>query len=385
MKCIKCSNDAKFKDRSNGRCPSCHHPFVFEPKKKDSITDKAFENSIRLVSSEYQIKWTPECLYYEVCRRLRKPHHRVLKYSFLAATMIFIFLAFFLGGPFYILSVVTLLITIGTFIQDGRFAPLDKVTFRHYLERWQGVNGVPRNMIKKRLNSKSALIADPDIVEYSFDRAVICDTESTVDLLLANNFHFENNCAVLTPDGYPEGPFETVRTMLRRNPRLKVFLLHDASVRGCLLSRRMKRSSDWFGPNIKVIDVGISPKHARKFWGFYQRSEQSTRAKQLAHLNHLSKADQNWLLTYSLELAVFRPEQIVKRLFKAMHHAEAVGTDSTAGDGGGSSDGDWGTGTSSDTDKRGSARESHESSHTELPDWGDGDTSDTDSDFDSFG
>ena len=42
---------------------------------------------------------------------------------------------------------------------------------------------------------------DSDIADYSFDRAVICDRARTVDLLVANNFHFENNCAVLAVDG----------------------------------------------------------------------------------------------------------------------------------------------------------------------------------------
>ena len=50
---------------------------------------------------------------------------------------------------------------------------------------------------------------DSDIADYSFDRAVICDRARTADLLIANNFHFENNCAVLSVDGYPPHAFET--------------------------------------------------------------------------------------------------------------------------------------------------------------------------------
>ena len=34
-------------------------------------------------------------------------------------------------------------------------------------------------------------------------------------MLLANNFHFENNCAILSIEGYPPNVFETVRAMLK--------------------------------------------------------------------------------------------------------------------------------------------------------------------------
>jgi len=42
MKCIHCRNDAKYKDRSDKKCPTCHHPFAFEPQTGDPVTDSAF-------------------------------------------------------------------------------------------------------------------------------------------------------------------------------------------------------------------------------------------------------------------------------------------------------------------------------------------------------
>ena len=110
---------------------------------------------------------------------------------------------------------------------------------------------------------------EPDLADYSFDRAVICDRARTVDLLLANNFHFENNCAVLSIDGYPPGPFETVRAMLKRNPRLQVFALHDATPDGCTLAHRLATDPAWFAGQVPVIDVGLRPGHAGPFQGLW--------------------------------------------------------------------------------------------------------------------
>ncbi|MBN8489160.1 MAG: hypothetical protein J0M20_15725, partial [Burkholderiales bacterium] len=42
----------------------------------------------------------------------------------------------------------------------------------------------------------------------------------------------ENNCAVLSIDGYPQDIFSTVMEMLKRNPELKVYAIHNADAKG---------------------------------------------------------------------------------------------------------------------------------------------------------
>ena len=146
---------------------------------------------------------------------------------------------------------------------------------------------------------------------------MICDRERTADILLANNFHFENNCAVLSVDGYPEAQFETVRAMLKRNPRLRVFALHDATPKGCRLAHTLATDSDWFAGQVPVTDVGLRPRQAQAFRG-------------------LSASDAAWLSAQSLELAVIRPEQVLKRLYKALNRKDDDDV-SSSGDGSSSS------------------------------------------------
>ncbi|NET29771.1 hypothetical protein [Okeania sp. SIO1I7] len=43
-----------------------------------------------------------------------------------------------------------------------------------------------------------------EVTAYSFDRLIVCETAEIAQFLIANNFHFEHNCAVLSIDGYPQ-------------------------------------------------------------------------------------------------------------------------------------------------------------------------------------
>jgi hypothetical protein len=53
MKCIYCSTDSKYRERTDGTCKACHRPFAFEPTKMDKkgvITDMAFQGAINAAS-----------------------------------------------------------------------------------------------------------------------------------------------------------------------------------------------------------------------------------------------------------------------------------------------------------------------------------------------
>ena len=89
---------------------------------------------------------------------------------------------------------------------------------------------------------------------------VVCDREEIARILISNNFHFENNCAILTIDGYPQSIFATTMEMLRRNPDLKVYALHNCSPSGIQLIHRLHADDTWF-PDLAtpIIDAGILP------------------------------------------------------------------------------------------------------------------------------
>jgi hypothetical protein len=214
--------------------------------------------------------------------------------------------------------------------------PRDK--FAALWRRYTDAHGTPKTFVEHKAPSHRRApqqAASEEMLSYSFDRAVICDRPETVDLLLANQFHFENNCAVLGITGYPEHAFETVRAMLRNNPKLVVIALHDASVEGCKLAHRLRNDPAWFKGGAQVIDVGLRPAHRKSFAGLEDRVE--PRVDVAAGLG-ISAAEAKWLSHSALALAVVLPEQVIKRLFRSMTLAEEQQQDSSGGgDGGGGS------------------------------------------------
>lgn len=308
MKCIRCGNDCTYPQRSNLRCPKCRGEFAFEPRTGSLLSDTAFHRAIEHVSSGGQVRWGVENLYYEICRRKR--------YSK------------FIGW------------IVGLFGTDPLLTRVPQAQFDGMWQRWLKVHGQPAGVIVRKPQPVKKRPMEPDIADYSFDRAVICDRARTVDILLANNFHFENNCAVLSVEGYPQGPFTTVRDMLKRNPKLQVFALHDATPVGCRLAHRLATDPDWFAGQTRVVDVGLRPIHARPFRGTLIRSGD----RNVQSGNGIRSDETQWLNKYALELAVIRPEQVLKRLFRAMNRqydpAESTDTGTTAGgDGGGTNGG----------------------------------------------
>lgn len=359
MKCIHCSNDAKYKDRGDGRCPSCRRRFAFEPQRGDPMTDGAFSRAIERVSSMDRVRFNAEHVYYEFRRRYRRTlSGRIIGRAILAGVAVAIsavasatsgdsvfVIVGLLGAP----ALFGLWYALSGDVADRQRFPRAKfdALFRRYID----AHGAPKTFIEQKAPSYRRAAAEvassEEMLSYSFDRAVICDRPETVDLLLANNFHFENNCAVLGIDGYPAHAFETVRKMLRNNPKLLVVALHDATIEGCKLAYRLRNDSAWFKGSAQVVDIGLRPSHRKSFPGQEDRLE---RDRDLQPGAGISQDEAKWLAHSALALAVVTPEQVIKRLFRSMTLVEeqhydggsSGGGDSGGGGGGGSGDHDLG-------------------------------------------
>jgi hypothetical protein len=322
VKCIKCQNDSKYSERADGTCPKCHGKFAFEPKSGDIFTDPAFAAAIERVSAHDAVRFTEANLYYELARTKKSaaPEKAVFVVLGFVAVLVggFVSLAASSGIPLIVALSIVGYIAYKLFLWKPPVTPaLEQAVFSSLLERWKRAHGSPAKLVRRvapssRNDSKKAL--PKELVNYSFDRAVICDRPETVDLLLANNFHFENNCAVLSVDRYPEAVFDSVLEMLRRNPKIEVYALHDASAEGHDLARKLATSPEWFRGIGRVTDVGILVKHAAKMRGLWKALPQP----RAAAFPDLSAEENAWLSAYTLELAAIRPEQIIKRLFRAM-------------------------------------------------------------------
>ena len=323
MKCIYCGKDSNHKDRLPGhRCASCRKRFAFEPVRGDPFTDKFFESAARRVSSDGKIRWVLDNLYYEVCRSLwKRAVRKAYVYAVLPSiVLIVIGLANFpqVGSVQGIAVLVALVVVVFLGFQARARRPVVRLLrsdFDVLWEKWMSAHGIPEGYIDPKDRSvKPSPELETDIADYSFDRAIICDRRETVDVLLYNNFHFENNCAVLSHDGYPEESFATVLQMIRNNPEIEIFALHDCTVKGCMLANHLGSSGNWFQGGPEIQDIGLRPDHVRGLKGCYLE----VTGLDASRAGTLTAKEARFLASYAVEFAATRPQGILRRVFNAL-------------------------------------------------------------------
>jgi hypothetical protein len=204
-----------------------------------------------------------------------------------------------------------------------------------WLDRWSSINGAVDYLLPSPSSTlpASTPTPDPEVTAYSFDRLVVCQSDEIAQMLIANNFHFENNCAVLGISGYPQRIFETAMQMLRRNPDLRVFALHDCSPEGITLVHRLRTDSRWFpDESIAIVDVGLSPRQilAAKSDLFIQRSVSSAQAAQTLDRvirEKLAAAELAWLdIGNYVELESFTPQKLLQVLRWTIANSQQLDT-----------------------------------------------------------
>jgi hypothetical protein len=194
-----------------------------------------------------------------------------------------------------------------------------------WLTKWQEINGTMDKVLpsvqQQIISEVDSTSINPEVTAYSFDRLVVCDSANLAQLLIANNFHFENNCAILSITGYPQSIFTTTMEMVKRNPDLQVFALHDCSPKGVSLVHHLRSSETWFLNNdVTIIDVGLLPRQilANKRGMFVQNTD--SLAKKATELpleirQTLSKEELSWLDAGNfVELESFSPQILIKVL-----------------------------------------------------------------------
>lgn len=333
MKCARCGHDSKYPERVHMTCPGCRGKFAFEPRNGDPINDVAWKRAIDWVGSDGTVAFTLSNLYHAVARRVTRGPRVGKVFGLVTVGSVgghLLTTALEVPGLSLLLVPVVIIAGLVSLVR-GRFGSLSltQADFLSLHRRWVDAHGVPSKLIPPPVESLAPL--DPALVRelesYSFDRAVICDRPDTVDLLLANDFHFENNCAILSVGGHPRNAFDTVRAMLRRNPRLEVFVLHDATPGGCRVAYHVRHDPEWFGgTTAQVFDVALRPHQAKRQPKLHWRVTEAVGPHPA-----LSDAEGRWLSRRRMEIAAFRPEQIIKRLFRAMNQMPAV---ADAADGG---------------------------------------------------
>ncbi|WP_293123280.1 hypothetical protein [Microcoleus sp. bin38.metabat.b11b12b14.051] len=213
---------------------------------------------------------------------------------------------------------------------------IDSNQFQDWIKTWKEINSLTKLLPDPRDTNENAAVS-PDVSAYSFDRLVVCDRPEIAQFLITNNFHFENNCAILCVTGYPQSIFDTTMEMLRRNPDLKVYALHDCSPKGLGLVNQLRTSPNWFPDNSAIIiDIGLLPRQiiAGGDNMFVLSSKQNAQdAAQLpAEIRQDLFSDElKWLeLGNYVELESFSPQKLIQILNRGIAGSRDLGSDDSS-------------------------------------------------------
>ena len=357
MKCIQCNVDNNLKDRiaNQGRCSNCKHPFAFEPTSMEGklrFTDGFFAKALADISANGTLYFTRKQLRYLLEKRLLRKA-RILPAIYLIGLLII--LANFVGMGVLVsnrlgwtVPIFMILCTVGIIFLaqrfERRFLRPKKINKRVliadamldiWLKRWEQFNGSPARLLSPPSASASlAPAAADDVTAYSFDRVLVCDSVAIAQLLIANNIHFEHNCAVLSISGYPQAIFATTMAMLRRNPDLQVIALHNCSPSGVTLINELRTSPDWYLDSGQVIfDLGLLPRQvaAARGHAYIQvsvDSAQSARVMPPEVVKQLSATELKWLEAgYFVDLESFTPQKLMHIVSQGIGRMQNLGED----------------------------------------------------------
>jgi hypothetical protein len=287
----------------------CRHPFTFDPKAASSsavvlfdkataganFTDMFFAHVIAKTSVNNTLFFTPRQLYYMLESRRLTTTKKIQGCGciLIVISVVSIIVFFSTRSAIFLFGFIALLAAGIALMREAvakrliRSKPKEAKTtvdqFKGWITAWEKNNGAVEKLLPPPQAKKEKAKVSDDIKAYSFDRVVVCERATTAQFLIANNFHFEHNCAVLSGDHYPQNIFDTVMEMLRRNPALKVYALHNASAGGVQLAYHLSHDAAWFKdwPGVEVFDLGLMPRQVMGKRVFVEQSEGSARfAKQ---------------------------------------------------------------------------------------------------------
>lgn len=236
---------------------------------------RALEQGITLAAAPGGVQYTERQLYYELCRVLRPVPGLTTAQALavLAAGLIPAGLAWRSPRRAALLMLADVVLAGGLRGLRAwpytRPVPLDYDTFREAVQRYRTRCGEPPGLLPDEGGIPFAPGGpEPDLLDYGVDQVLVCQRADIARMLLANMFHMEAKCAVVSlADGLPPA----LRGMLARTPQARVLLLHDASAEGLALVTHLRERLE-VPEQVDVAAVGLRPVHARRLHLFATRS-----------------------------------------------------------------------------------------------------------------
>ncbi|MFP4438302.1 MAG: hypothetical protein ACLFVO_13735 [Chloroflexaceae bacterium] len=280
---------------------------------------KALIRSIEQVAAPGQIRYTRRQLYYEVCRTLHLPPgltNQTAGWSLAAGLLPTLAL---LGQPrraVRLAALYTLLVGGLRLVRMAPFTLRPPLAYAHFAELLQAYTdrwGTPPGLLTPTEPPQFRLLGDaPDLTNYGLSRLLICQDTEIAGMLLANLFHMETSCAVLSLAAATPLP-DALRTMLQRTPEAGVYLLHDAGAEGVALAAQVRARLE-LPDTIPLMPIGLRPAHALRLHLFATRTPPVV-IEQQDWPTSLTSRERAWIEAgWCAEVAAVKPARLLLAL-----------------------------------------------------------------------
>ena len=96
-----------------------------------------------------------------------------------------------------------------------------------------------------------------DIYDYGVEGILIVSRQILFDLLVLNGLHTTSRILIVSEGGYPNYIADHVNQVLKSQPDVPVFILHDADAQGAAMVSRLKRSDKFQLYHHAITDLGL--------------------------------------------------------------------------------------------------------------------------------
>ena len=273
MQCPHCAANLLYRERGGRRCSKCKQKFAFEPKTSPlKLHDLRFRRIVEKIGANGTIWYTPSQLHHALARKVVAEQKKGLGpfgcLSLIMAVGIIAFASQF-SDPIFVLTIMLCVLLVMAVIVIERTRPLrPKLPMpphdfsRRVLDEWHKTyNVVPHGLITSEHPTNTAAYIPPSA---QLTAVLACPERDILLCLRANGVSQQYGLGLLPT----EGPFtqdeETLLTTLRSRPDIPLFLLHDASLAGVLLSQTIGMSLGLRAEH-RIVDLGLRPDHALKY------------------------------------------------------------------------------------------------------------------------
>lgn len=191
--------------------------------------------------------------------------------------------------------------------------PISYARFADLLAAYRSTVGEPAGLLANTTPTRLTFLGDaPDLADYGLPHLLICQHDEIAQMLLANWFHLETRCVVLSLATATPLP-EPLCAMLARTPEARVYLLHDASSTGLALIPRLRERLQ-VPEAVRVTAIGLRPAHAWQLHLVATRTHGSVEQHE-EWPAYLAPRERAWLHAgWCAEIAVIKPERLLLAL-----------------------------------------------------------------------